>query len=67
MFMVEGKSINELKVGDSAHTITARIEIIGLVPKRNRAKFKTTCMNQNGQIAVDGTAWAIPPKGQATF
>jgi 3-hydroxybutyryl-CoA dehydratase len=43
-------------------TITARVEVMELIPEKNRAKFRTTCTNQDGQMVVDGTAWAMPPK-----
>ena len=43
-------------------TITAKVEVIELVPEKNRAKFRTICVNQEGKIVVDGVAWAMPPK-----
>jgi 3-hydroxybutyryl-CoA dehydratase len=43
-------------------TITARVEVIELVQEKNRAKFRTTCINQDGKIVVDGIAWAMPPR-----
>ena len=55
----EIKFLAPVRIGD---TVTARVEIIELVPEKNRAKLKTTCTNQNGQIVVDGIAWAMPPK-----
>jgi 3-hydroxybutyryl-CoA dehydratase len=53
------KFLAPVKIGD---TITARVEVIELVQEKNRAKFKTSCMNQNGKEVVDGIAWAMPPK-----
>jgi 3-hydroxybutyryl-CoA dehydratase len=53
------KFLAPVKIGD---TITARVEVIELVQEKNRAKFKTICMNQDGKIVVDGIAWAMPPK-----
>lgn len=55
----EVRFLAPVRIGD---TITARVEVIELVPEKNRVKFKTTCTNQTGQIVVDGTAWAMPPK-----
>jgi 3-hydroxybutyryl-CoA dehydratase len=55
----EVKFLAPVKIGD---TITARVEVLELIPEKNRAKFKTTCINQEGKIVVDGTAWAMPPK-----
>jgi 3-hydroxybutyryl-CoA dehydratase len=53
------KFLAPVKIGD---TITARVEVIELVQEKNRAKFRTTCMNQDGKIVVDGIAWAMPPR-----
>jgi 3-hydroxybutyryl-CoA dehydratase len=48
-----------VRIGDK---ITARVEVMELMPEKNRAKFKTTCTNQNGEVVVDGIAWVMPPK-----
>jgi len=53
------KFLAPVRIGD---TITAKVEVIELVPEKNRAKFRTTCMNQDGKIVVDGIAWAMPPR-----
>ncbi len=55
----EVKFLAPVRIGD---TIIAKVEIIELIPEKNRAKFRTTCMNQDGKIVVDGIAWAMPPK-----
>ncbi|MDD1777234.1 MAG: MaoC family dehydratase, partial [Candidatus Helarchaeota archaeon] len=55
----EIKFLAPVKIGD---TITARVEVMELIPQRNRAKFRTTCINQDGKIVVDGVAWGMPPK-----
>ena len=55
----EIKFLAPVRIGD---TITAKVEVIELVPEKNRAKFRTTCMNQVGKIVVDGIAWARPPR-----
>ena len=54
----EIKFLAPVRIGD---TITAKVEVLELVPEKNRAKFRTTCMNQDGKIVVDGIAWAMPP------
>ena len=46
-------------VGD---TITARAELIEIVPEKNRARLKTTCLNQDGKTVLDGEALVSPPK-----
>ena len=47
-----------VRIGD---TVTARVEVIELIPEKNRAKFKTTCINQEGKEVADGIAWVMPP------
>jgi len=48
-----------VRIGD---TLTVRVEVVELIPEKNRAKFRTTCVNQEGTIVVDGFAWAMPPQ-----
>ncbi|MBP2633745.1 MAG: enoyl-CoA hydratase [Firmicutes bacterium] len=48
-----------VKFGD---TITARAEVIDRNVDRNRITLKTTCMNQDGKVVLDGEALAMPPK-----
>jgi 3-hydroxybutyryl-CoA dehydratase len=55
----EVKFLAPVRIGD---IITAQVEVLELIPEKNRAKFRTTCMNQDGKIVVDGIAWAMPPK-----
>ena len=55
----EVKFLAPVRIGD---IITARVEVLELIPEKNRVKFKTTCVNQNGEVVVDGTAWIMPPK-----
>ena len=55
----EVKFLVPVRIGD---TVTAKVEVIELIPEKNRAKFRTTCINQDGQVVVDGVAWGMPPK-----
>jgi len=55
----EVKFLAPVRIGD---TITAKVEVMELIPGKNRVQFRTTCINQEGKIVVDGTAWAMPPK-----
>ena len=55
----EAKFLAPVRIRD---TIMAKVEVIELNLEKNRAKFRTTCMNQDGKIVVDGIAWAMPPK-----
>jgi 3-hydroxybutyryl-CoA dehydratase len=54
----EVKFLAPVRIGD---TITAKVEVLELNAEKNRVKFRTSCMNQEGEIVVDGTAWAMPP------
>lgn len=55
----EVRFLAPVRIGD---TITARVEVLEVVPDKNRVKFRTTCTNQDGKVVVDGTAWAMPPR-----
>jgi len=55
----EVKFLAPVRIGD---TITAGVEVIELISEKNRAKFRTTCINQDGILVVDGIAWAMPPQ-----
>jgi 3-hydroxybutyryl-CoA dehydratase len=55
----EVKFLAPVRIGD---TIIAKVEVIELIPEKNRVKFRTTCINQDGREVVDGFAWAMPPK-----
>jgi len=43
-------------------TVTARAELVETIPAENRARFKTTCLNQVGTVVLDGEAIVSPPK-----
>jgi 3-hydroxybutyryl-CoA dehydratase len=49
-----------VRIGD---TITARAEVIEIVPDKNRIRLKTDCINQQGTLVIDGEALVSPPKG----
>lgn len=55
----EVKFLAPVRIGD---VITAKVEVIELIPEKNRVKFKTTCTNQKGEVVVDGTAWSFCPQ-----
>lgn len=46
-------------IGD---TLTARVEVLEVMPHKNRVRLKTTCQNQDGVVIVDGEALVSPPK-----
>ncbi len=48
-----------VRIGD---TITARVEIIEIIAEKSRVRLKTTAVNQDGTIVLDGEALVSPPK-----
>lgn len=48
-----------VRIGD---TVTARVEVKDKTPERNRVTFRTTCVNQDGTLLIDGEAVVSPPK-----
>jgi len=55
----EVKFLAPVRIGD---TITAKVDLLELIPEKNRAKFRTSCTNQDGKLVVDGIAWTMPQK-----
>lgn len=55
----ELKFLAPVRIGD---TITAKVEITGLLLEKNRVTLRTTCTNQDGVLVVDGEALMSPPK-----
>ena len=47
-----------VRIGD---TVTARVEVMEKSEK-NRVRLKTTCVNQEGTVVLDGEAIVSPPK-----
>jgi 3-hydroxybutyryl-CoA dehydratase len=47
-------------------TITARVEVIEVMPEKNRARLRTYCANQDGTTILDGEALVSPPKAPKT-
>jgi 3-hydroxybutyryl-CoA dehydratase len=48
-----------VRIGD---TITARVEVIEIMDKKNRVRLKTICVNQEGKQVLDGEAVVSPSK-----
>ena len=47
------KFTRPVRIGD---TITARLEVLELVPEKKRVKLSTTCRNQSNEVVIDGEA-----------
>lgn len=54
----ELKFIKPTFIGD---TVTAIAEVIAIDVEKNRARLKTTCMNQHGDIVIKGEALVLLP------
>jgi 3-hydroxybutyryl-CoA dehydratase len=50
-----------VQIGD---TITAQVEILDIISAKNRVRFKTVCVNQEGTVVIDGEAVVSPPKAK---
>lgn len=48
-----------VRIGD---TVKARVEVTEIIKEKNRAALKTTCMNQDGELILEGQALVSPPK-----
>jgi len=48
-----------VRIGD---TITARVEVVEILNEKNRVRLRTTCVNQEGVLVLDGQAIVSPPK-----
>jgi len=59
LYLPRGQILAPVRIGDS---ITAKVEVMEVNPEKNRVRFKTICLNQEGKIVLDGAAWVMPPK-----
>jgi 3-hydroxybutyryl-CoA dehydratase len=48
-----------VRIGD---TITACVEVVEILDKKNRVRLKTTCFNQDNTQVLDGEAIVSPPR-----
>lgn len=55
----EMKFLKPVHFGD---TITAKVEIIEILEAKNRLRLRTTCINQRGDVVIDGEALVMAPK-----
>ncbi len=56
--------LKPVHVGD---TITARVEVTETLPDRNRLCLRTICLNQDGEVVLEGEAWVMPPKVHVVY
>jgi 3-hydroxybutyryl-CoA dehydratase len=51
--------VNPVRIGE---TVTARAEITEIIAEKNRVRLRTTCVNQDGTLLLEGEAVVSPPK-----
>lgn len=48
-----------VRIGD---TVTARVEVAEVMAEKNRVRLRTSCINQDGIMVLDGEAIVRPPR-----
>jgi 3-hydroxybutyryl-CoA dehydratase len=51
-------------VGDR---VTARVEVAERIVERNRVRLLTTCLNQGGDLLLEGEAWVLPSRTRLEY
>ena len=54
--------LSPARIGD---TVIAQAEVVEIMGEKNRVKLKTTCINQQGTLLVEGVATVSPPKNRS--
>lgn len=54
----ELKFTKPVRIGD---TIKAEVEVVEIIPEKNRVKLKTICTNQNNEAVLEGMATVLAP------
>ena len=52
------KFLAPVRIGD---TLTARAEVVEIIPEKNRVRLKTTCAIQDDTVVLEGEAVVSPP------
>lgn len=53
------KFMKPVKIGDA---ITTHVEVVEVLPERNRIRLLTVCRNQRDEEVLTGEAWVMPSK-----
>jgi 3-hydroxybutyryl-CoA dehydratase len=61
------QSLKFLKPVMFGDRITARAEVVEVLPERNRIRIKTLCVNQHGDDVLTGEAWVMPSKTSVVY
>jgi 3-hydroxybutyryl-CoA dehydratase len=58
-----GQSLRFKKPVQIGDTITARAEVVEIIPDKKRVRLTTTCRNQRGETVIEGEATVMIPDG----
>jgi acyl dehydratase len=61
------QSLTFMKPVKPGDTITARVEVLEVLPERNRARLATVCRNQRGEEVLVGEAWVMPSRTPVVY
>jgi acyl dehydratase len=50
--------VRPVRVGDA---VTVRLEVLETIPDKNRARLRTTCLNDAGETVIEGEATVLVP------
>ncbi len=56
--------LRPVQIGD---TITARVEVSEILRDRNRLCLRTACLNQAGEVVLEGEAWVMPSRVHVAY
>jgi 3-hydroxybutyryl-CoA dehydratase len=59
------QSLNFLKPVRFGDTVTAEVEVVELIPERNRVRLRTRCVNQKGEVVAEGESVLLPRKASS--
>jgi acyl dehydratase len=58
------KFMKPVKLGD---VITAEVEVLEVLPERNRTRLRTSCRNQEDEEVLSGEAWVMPSRTTVVY
>jgi len=60
------QTLKFLKPVKAGETITARVEVVEVLPEKSRVRLWTVCVNQDGDDVLSGEAWVLVPRAATT-
>jgi hypothetical protein len=43
------------------------VQVLEVLPERNRVRLQTVCVNQRGEEVLSGEAWVMPSKARVVY